>query len=511
MSSKPSFAVNRPSWVKAQVSRPGSRGLRIWLLYMFACLLSVPVLQFLSRPHVPAEQQLLAFLLFFLCTRPVAAHLAQPATRLPVFPIICLVYGVCYALPVFFVEPMLVSSVAVGGFSRVSDSDTMHALELALLGVGSMQIGFVIFRFSVVNLLIPRSRLRLDAKKAKRLVICLGALGMFILWLSVTGRLDLPPELFYIAVLIQKLTSLSIGLLYLYYLKGDLTIKEKIWLIFTLVVTEILSISSSNFRMIIDPAVVVGAVYWMVKQKFPWKYFAIGALVFAIMQPVKSEFRYRVWKHGYAGSSITGRLQLWGELVGAGWLGAIHGERGAVTDTTRGALSRTDIVHMFGRVLSMTPRYVPFQLGKTYSYLIYALVPRALWPGKPSSQAANSFFGVTYNFQDQKTVGETSIGIPHLVESYINFDVLGVFFIMMLIGMVYAAVDRLFNHLEAGEGAIVIYSVIMTTLWTIETGTAATFGAVIQTIMFYTLIFHFVREPRHRAGVVTTTPAANAA
>jgi len=481
------------------------------MLYLVACLLSVPLLQFLSRPHVPLTQQLLACLLLVLCTRPVAAHLSHETIRLPVFPIICLVYAICYALPIFFVEPILVSSVAAMGFERVSDKDTLQALKLALLGVASMQIGFSMFQYSLINLLVPKVRLRLDARNAKRLVIVLGFLGAFTLWLSVTDRLSLPPEFFYMSVLITKLTTLSIGLLYLYYLRGDLTPKEKASLVGILVITELLSVASSNFRAIIDPAVVVGAVFWMVKRKIPWKYFIIGALIFAAMQPVKAAFRFRVWKQGYATNNIGERLALWGELLGAGWTEVAHGENGAVAETTRGALSRTDIIHMFGRVLSMTPRYVPFQMGNTYSYLLYALVPRALWPSKPASQTANQFFGVAYNFQDQKSIGETSIGIPHLIEAYVNFGTLGVLFVMMLIGMVYGAVDRLFNHLEAGEGAIVIYAVIMTTLWTIETGTAATFGAVIQTILFYVIIFRFVGVHRIRQNSLSVAGVPKAA
>src|SRR5579872_6914567 len=93
--------IPRPSWVKSRPHPHSSQGLRVWMLYLIACLLSVPILQFLSRPQVPLTQQLLAYLLFFLCTRPVAAHLAEATPRLPVFPIICLVYGASYALPIF--------------------------------------------------------------------------------------------------------------------------------------------------------------------------------------------------------------------------------------------------------------------------------------------------------------------------------------------------------------------------------------------------------------------------
>ena len=238
-----------------------------------------------------------------------------------------------------------------------------------------MQVGFWIFRYSLVNLLVPKARLRLDARKAKRLIIPLGFLGAITFWLSLTNRLNLPQAYGYMAFLVTKFTSLSVGLLYLYYLNGELTPKEKLAFVTLLVITELLSVASSNFRVIIDPPLVMAVVYWMVKRKFPWTFFAIGALLFGILQPVKSEYRLRVWKNGYSEGSVGGRLALWGELLGANWYGVLHGRHGAVEQSARGSLSRTDIIHMFSRVLSMTPRFVPYQHGDTYSYLLYALIP----------------------------------------------------------------------------------------------------------------------------------------
>jgi hypothetical protein len=149
---------------------------------------------------------------------------------------------------------------------------------------------------------------------------------------------------------------------------------------------------------------------------------------------------------------------------------------------------------MFAHVVDETPRHVPFQHGHTYSYLLVTLVPRLLWPNKPSAQVANDFFGVSYGFQSADSLGTTSIGMPHLVETYINFGVMGAFFVMMMIGMVYAAVERLFAHAEAKEGEVAAYAVVMTMLLTIETATAPSFGALIQTIVILILTLRSARQ-----------------
>ena len=86
------------------------------------------------------------------------------------------------------------------------------------------------------------------------------------------------------------------------------------------------------------------------------------------------------------------------------------------------------------------------------------------------------------------------------MEAYINFGLLGLPFVMALIGMIYAAVDRLFNHPNVGEGGLAIYAVVLPSLVTVETATAPTFGALIQSIIVYWLVFRFVVDNSSNKG-----------
>jgi len=443
--------------------------------------------------NVPFNQQLIAYAILLLCGWPAVTHLTRRQAGLPVFAIICLVYGAGYALPIFTTKP-IVMSVGRFGFVGVSAAAVTEALWLTLAGVFSMQVGFWLFKYTLLNMLIPKVRISLDVKKARRLALVLGTCGAITFWLGISTTLQITTRFVFLYVIIYREALLSIGLLYWYYLKGELKTFSKVWFVGIALVFVMLGLALGNFRSVMEPMIVILAVHWMLRRQFPWKMVLAGIILFGIMQPIKGEYRALVWRQGVANTSVIDRVGLWFTLIRSGWTGILGGTHGAVENVTRDSLNRTDFIHMFAHVVDETPRHVPFQHGHTYSYLLVTLIPRLVWPDKPSAQVANDFFGVSYGFQTPDSLGTTSIGMPHLVETYINFGVMGAFFVMMLIGMVYSAVERLFAHAEAREGEVAAYAVVLTMLLTIETATAPSFGALIQTIVILLLTLSWARQ-----------------
>ena len=496
MNAEPHRTVIPASWPKGWVPPAPKRSDQSWKIftgYLLASLVALPVLRYVSLTNVPFNQQLIAYAILLLCGWPAVTHLTRRQAGLPVFAIICLVYGAGYALPIFTTKP-IVMSVNRFGFVGVSAAAVTEALWLTLLGVFSMQVGFWLFKYTLLNMLIPKVRIPLNVKKARRLALVLGTCGAITLWMGINSTLQISVRFVFLYIIIVRLALLSIGLLYWYYLKGELTRSSKAWFIGIVLVFVMLGLALGNFRSVMEPMMVILAVHWMLRRQFPWKMVLVGILLFGIMQPIKGAYRALVWRQGVAQTSVIDRMGLWVTLVRSGWTGILSGRHGAVEHVTRDSLNRTDFIHMFAHVVDETPRHVPFQHGHTYSYLLVTLIPRLIWPDKPSAQVANDFFGVSYGFQSADSLGTTSIGMPHLVETYINFGVMGAFFVMMMIGMVYAAVERLFAHAEAKEGEVAAYAVVMTMLLTIETATAPSFGALIQTIVILILTLRWARQ-----------------
>jgi hypothetical protein len=82
---------------------------------------------------------------------------------------------------------------------------------------------------------------------------------------------------------------------------------------------------------------------------------------------------------------------------------------------------------------------VPPAMGTTLVDAAIALVPRAIWPGKPvvagSGNVVSDYTGLTF-------AEGTSVGIGHVMEWYINFTMAGVVIGFVLIGAVLVVVDR---------------------------------------------------------------------
>jgi hypothetical protein len=80
-----------------------------------------------------------------------------------------------------------------------------------------------------------------------------------------------------------------------------------------------------------------------------------------------------------------------------------------------------------------------FAGGETLSMAFLAMVPRALWPGKPeyagSMDLVSRFTGLTF-------AEGTSVGIGMIMEFFVNFGEWGVFFGMLIVGLIVATVDR---------------------------------------------------------------------
>jgi hypothetical protein len=82
---------------------------------------------------------------------------------------------------------------------------------------------------------------------------------------------------------------------------------------------------------------------------------------------------------------------------------------------------------------------VPLAYGGTIRDATLALIPRAIWPDKPmragSGDLVSTYTGLTF---DQ----DTSVGIGHVMECYVNFAMPGVIAGFILIGAVVVYVDR---------------------------------------------------------------------
>ena len=152
----------------------------------------------------------------------------------------------------------------------------------------------------------------------------------------------------------------------------------------------------------------------------------------------KGEYREKVWFDGAPETqqmSATSKALFWVEQAAEFWQDTLSGAR-TFTEATSSATERGDFIHQVAHINSMTPAVIPYQYGETYSYFAVAFIPRILWPNKPLTGNANSFFAVAYGISTEEGVKTSTFGVSLLGEAFINFGWFGVVLVMMFQGIV---------------------------------------------------------------------------
>lgn len=106
-------------------------------------------------------------------------------------------------------------------------------------------------------------------------------------------------------------------------------------------------------------------------------------------------------------------------------------------------------------VLSLRSRIVPYALGRTFLNIPLALIPRALWPNKPSLAGGSAF--VTH-YTGLIYAEGTSAGVGPVMEGYANFGTAGVFALLMFYGIVLVIFDA-YSHAALLQGDIRTFSI----------------------------------------------------
>jgi hypothetical protein len=139
-------------------------------------------------------------------------------------------------------------------------------------------------------------------------------------------------------------------------------------------------------------------------------------------------------------------------------------------------------------------REVEFAHGETLFNAVVAIIPRALWPDKPtyagSGALVSRFTGIRFG-------SGTSVGIGHIMELYVNFGKPGVFIGMLLIGLLLAVLDaRAGAYLVAGQPqAFLLVFVPAQTLLMVIGNFAEIPPAAIGSILLCLAVNHFYPPP----------------
>jgi hypothetical protein len=429
-------------------------------------------------------------------------------SAIPMFGMLAFAYWAFFALPLFLLDPHKVQF----GIRphHVSDHAIDDTMLMVLLGISCLWLGM---RSRIGRRLAPGKVLDIrPSSHAKwRYLQVLLAAGIVLAFMPSSANYALGEGGRQVIMLLLNVAPLVAFILVLRrVLAGKPERGDKALVIVFLMARVIAGTSSGWLGATATLGVICAAVFAQQRRKVPgW----IGLLIvgyIVLLQPSKEAFRKSFW-YGGEQATTSDRLAFWLSESTHKWQEALTDDSGGAWKELAGhTLARASLLGQSANVLEMTPSIVPYQHGRLYSYMLVTLVPRFLWPEKPSASEANQFYQVAYGLTSPRGLDRVSIAIGTLTESYISFGWLGVPLIMIPLGIFFDFFQSTFLFDESGYLFNAIGLALIPNFLTIEAQLAQYLGGILQTILLVFIVMMPVMFKKRR-GLPPEFPARRSA
>lgn len=422
---------------------------------------------------------------------PMLVFLAAPRERLPFFQMICLLYGVHYALFPFF------GLRAWYHYDYLSHDDLVFTATLAFFGVVILVAGYYMRPINLVLRFIRPPRIDWDARHAKTIAIAFMAIGLVAIAMLKTGRVFEGGG--QVIVFGTRFAVIGVLAFYLLQMRGQLGLSATaiLWLVYVPIFI-LIAISGGNSGPIGLFAISVIMLYIAEKRKIPWLVILAGICVLFPFMWAKFEYRTLVWDaSGAANFADFGdamkNVATFAALAGKFATGMDNSDMGFALHAIA---IRFDISYLFAHVATLTPAEVGYLNGESYADVAWKVIPRLILPDKPDP-SYGQVFGHMYSILavDDLT---TSINFPQMVEMYVNFGVPGVLIGMFIMSQIYWFLSYMMNQPGMGDWLTVFANSIFTGLFLIETNFSLVVGGIFYNVILLYVIGFFIRRQPSR-------------
>ena len=395
----------------------------------------------------------------------------------PLFTVIAAMYWLAYGLPIFW---NLRDAWTLRSPRPLTEAGVARALTLALVALASLFVGMHLGIFR--RLRRARTLDLRDAAFSPKYLAVVMLLGPFLgsssmVYVFGSGYRQL------MIILRSTVPLVAFAILLRRRLMRPVPTFESAGLIIFGGLTIGLGLASGWIGAGAAVIIIAGAVLVDTRFKIPVVALAF-AFAFAIfLQPAKGEFRAQYW--GMEGrTSETRRATDWITTALHRWEAtAADSNTAALSDTLYSSVDRFSLLQQTAYVMEMTPIVIPYQGSFMYRYMAVTLIPRALWPDKPTVNEANRLYQVTYGLTTVRNLGGVSISVGIAAESFIAYGLVGTICIMTLVGIFLDGLATVCLACNAGVLMKGIGLALVPSLATVEGQMAQYLGGLAQQIL----------------------------
>lgn len=440
-----------------------------------------------SINDVTVLQTLLAFALALIAWQSYVAWRKTSRDDFPLFSLISAMYFLYYGVPIFWGD----SNVMIDSdtYLHVPTEALTQGLILATAGVAALWLGI---RTRIGSKHAPKRVFEITMRSTRmnyvRIVLVIGSLlsssDLSLYALGQGGRQAM-------SILISTIPLLAFAILFRAYLRKEATQFDRVLIAGFLIVRFLSGMSSGWLGSFTSILVICAALYLSERKRLPRMAMIVVIAFTLFFQVGKEDFRKNYWVDREPPASRIERLVFWIDTSFSKWNDAVSNpstER--LRDTISPSVNRLALLNQTANVIDKTPRVVSYQYGKLYYYMLVSLIPRFVWPDKPSINDANQYYQVAYGLTKEDDLEGVSISVGVMTEGFMNFGWVGALGIMFLLGIFYDFFQKLFLSKESGILWTALGMVLLPQLLAIESQMAQYLGGLIQQVAF-TLVIMF--------------------
>jgi hypothetical protein len=466
----------------------------VWKYLIVFLLGSVLFLLYMQYEPMPVTVHLASLAGVGIGVFPIAQWLASKRESFPMVELICLSFAVQYCTPVYL-QP---NQIALYSGIRSFEWD-QHAKSLCIIAI-SIFLFFRSYKSALSFLRQSKTKFHINliidpARRSLFLILGL-VLGILfkvtnlVIGIGVTESGRWIGEWQGPLSILTNVSTICVILLTVDYYSGRLIGGHWCFLLYGyIVINMILGLLTGSLEETIMPLVILIIVHWNIRRKIIYWPVICGILIFVSLQPLKFAYRELAWQYSTGNNlSLISKAEIWLDILTGEKSINSQEEEAPFEERLRKTLGRLDYFHQFALVYDLCPKIIPYEMGQSYSYLLYAWIPRFIWPAKPTAQQANIDFSIRYGIQSYEGTLTTMNGIGYLGEGYTNFGVFGAFSIMCILGILFALLQAIFTGPISDGGNAIYLSIMATCLNGIGSNFAGFVGGLIQLILINALI-----------------------
>jgi hypothetical protein len=408
-----------------------------------------------------------------------------PREKFPLFSMIAAMYFLFYAVPTFWGDPALSSQG--GPDFEISPELVTAALLMAVGAVVALWLGMKVgFGRQHAPERINRLSLKPSRMNYIRFVLVAGCLLGFSDFSTYTfgpgGRQAM-------VILISTIPLLAFAILFRAYLREEATTLDRILIVGFLGLRFVGGMSSGWLGAFTSIIIICAALYISERRRLPRLAMLLVVGFTLFFQVGKEDFRDAYWIDREPPASRTERLMFWIDTSFEKWNDTIvNPSAEGLRETISPSVNRLSLLTQTGNVIDKTPRVVPYQYGKLYSYMFITLIPRFVWPDKPSVNEANRYYQVAYGLTREENLDGVSIAVGVLTEGFINFGWIGALGVMFLLGVFFDFFQAVCFSKSSGVLWTSLGMVLLPQLLGIESQMAQYLGGILQQVVLTILV-----------------------